>query len=84
MGELKEKKKSRKLPPEKQFLSRQQHDIIVLVRAGLKNKDIATAMGLSIKTTSTHLMRIYEKFGLDSSKNVYYLITKLEEMDKLL
>jgi DNA-binding CsgD family transcriptional regulator len=47
-------------------LSRKQRDIVLLVAQGLTNKEIANRMGISPATISSHLARIFRKYGVDS------------------
>lgn len=47
-------------------LSRREKDVLGLLAQGLKNKDIAENLNLSISTVRTHLHNIYEKFSVNS------------------
>jgi DNA-binding CsgD family transcriptional regulator len=64
-------------------LSKREQDVIMLLKAGNKSVDVARILDINQKTVSTYIMRTYLKFGIDKSKNIYYLITKLIELDKL-
>ena len=71
-----------KRTPENQYLSKQQMEIALCIKAGLKNKQISIALDIDQKTVSTHVRRIYDKFGVDRKKNVHYLVRRLEELGK--
>jgi DNA-binding NarL/FixJ family response regulator len=47
-------------------LSEREADVIRLIAQGYSNKEIATQLGLSIKTVETYKARAMEKLGLDS------------------
>ena len=78
-----EKRKSSKKLPKNQWLSKKEHDVITLIKAGYKNKQICEILSLNQRTVSTYVTKVYRKFDFDKTKNVYWLINKLEKMDKL-
>ena len=47
-------------------LSPREHEIAYLVGHGLPNKTIAATLGISSWTVSTHLRRMFAKFGVNS------------------
>lgn len=47
-------------------LSPREHEIAQMVRRGLPNKTIAANLGISSWTVSTHLRRMFTKFGVNS------------------
>src|SRR5829696_6051271 len=53
-------------PPGPESLTRQEGEILELVRAGLSNRAIAERLVLSVKTVEGHLTTIYGKFGVSS------------------
>jgi DNA-binding NarL/FixJ family response regulator len=52
-------------PPELD-LSEREADVVRLIAHGYSNKEIATQLGLSVKTVDTYKMRAMEKLGLHS------------------
>jgi DNA-binding NarL/FixJ family response regulator len=51
-------------------LTRQEGEIVELLRAGLSNREIAERLVLSVKTVEGHLTTIYGKLGLASRAQV--------------
>lgn len=47
-------------------LTEAERRVVGLVREGYSNKDIATRLGVSIRTVETHLSRVYTKVGVGS------------------
>jgi ATP/maltotriose-dependent transcriptional regulator MalT len=47
-------------------LSSRESEVLELVRAGLRNNEIATQLFISPKTVKTHLQNIYKKLGVSS------------------
>jgi DNA-binding NarL/FixJ family response regulator len=45
-------------------LTGREHEVMELVERGLKNKDIAVALGIRIGTVKIHLKHIFEKTGI--------------------
>lgn len=56
----------RELPPCFEGLSPREREVAGLVAAGLRNKDIGLALGISVATVKDHVHRILAKSGLDS------------------
>ena len=52
--------------PGPEVLTRQEGEVLELVRAGLSNRAIAERLVLSVKTVEGHLTTIYGKFGVSS------------------
>jgi two-component system, NarL family, response regulator LiaR len=50
--------------PEKKILSRREIDVLLLVKDGFKNPDIASYLGLSTKTVENHVRNILLKLGV--------------------
>jgi DNA-binding CsgD family transcriptional regulator len=49
-----------------ELLTRQEDEVVKLLRAGLTNREIAERLVLSVKTVEGHLTTIYGKFGVTS------------------
>ena len=64
-------------------LSMQEHCVVYLMSLGHKNKMIAAIIGINEKTVSTYVSRIKTKLCVDSSKNIYILITKAKALGYL-
>ena len=64
-------------------LSKREHDLAILLKAGLKSKDAAKELGLNQKTIGTYLDRIYKKCGVGKDRNLYYVIKKADELGLL-
>ncbi len=45
-------------------LSRRQVEILTLIAKGNSDKEIARELGLSTKTVSAHLQRVFDKFSI--------------------
>jgi DNA-binding CsgD family transcriptional regulator len=56
--------------PGPESLTRQEAEVLDLVRAGLSNRAIAERLVLSVKTVEGHLTTIYGKFGVTSRTQV--------------
>lgn len=54
-------------------LTPREHEVASLVAAGLRNKDIAIALGITVATVKDHVHRILEKTGVDSRTAVAVL-----------
>lgn len=52
-------------------LSRRETEAVTLLAQGLTNQEIATAMGLSVKTTETYRRRVQMKLGLTSRAGLF-------------
>ena len=55
-------------------LTRQEGEVLDLVRAGLSNRDIAERLVLSVKTVEGHLTTIYGKLGVASRAQALALL----------
>lgn len=51
-------------------LSPREREVAGLVAAGLRNRDIALALGIKVATVKDHVHRILHKSGLDSRAHV--------------
>ena len=60
-------------------LSPRQNEVLILLRKGMRHKEVGEALDLDIKTVSANVRRIYAKYGVDADKNLYYLINTLIE-----
>lgn len=58
------------IAPGPESLTRQEGEILELVRAGLSNRAIAERLFLSVKTVEGHLTTIYGKFGVTSRTQI--------------
>ena len=57
-------------------LTKREIEIVLLIGAGLKSKDIAEKLYLSCKTVSNHRLAIKEKLGFSDYESIKnYLIT---------
>ncbi len=53
-----------------------QFDLILLVVAGLSNKNISVKMNISDKTVENHLFNIYNKLGIDNKIQLFQIAQK--------
>lgn len=61
-------------------LTKQEYKVALLIEIGHKNKKISLLMGISEKTVSTYIIRIYKRIKLPSENNVYVLVNELNRM----
>ena len=47
-------------------LTEREHEVLALAATGMPNKNIATALGLSVRTVETHLSRVFHKLEVGS------------------
>lgn len=47
-------------------LTKREHAVLLWLRTGLSNKDIALALGISSRTVQKHLQRVYRHLGVSS------------------
>ena len=66
------------LAPGPESLTRQEAEILELVRAGLSNRAIAERLFLSVKTVEGHLTTIYGKFGVTSRTQILAALARSE------
>lgn len=64
-----------KAPPEGVKLSKRELEIARLVARGLGNEEVGAALGISRRTVSTHLSRIYGRLGVGSRVELARLLT---------
>jgi DNA-binding CsgD family transcriptional regulator len=64
--------------PGPESLTRQEGEILELVRAGLSNRAIAERLFLSVKTVEGHLTTIYGKFGVTSRTQILAVLAGSE------
>jgi DNA-binding CsgD family transcriptional regulator len=64
--------------PGPESLTRQEGEILELVRAGLSNRAIAERLVLSVKTVEGHLTTVYGKFGVTSRTQVLAALARTE------
>jgi len=55
-------------------LTAREQDVVRLVAAGARNREIAAELGISVRTVENHLRSVYEKLGVDSRAR---LLTRL-------
>lgn len=65
-------------PPGPESLTRQEGEVLELVRAGLSNRAIAERLVLSVKTVEGHLTTIYGKFGVTSRTQILAALARAE------
>lgn len=58
-------------------LSPREQQVLSMVAAGMLNKQIAAALGISIKTTKTHRGRVMQKLGLSSVSELVLIADRL-------
>ena len=68
--------------PGPESLTRQEGEILELVRAGLSNRAIAERLVLSVKTVEGHLTTIYGKFGVTSRTQIVAALAGLSRGDR--
>ncbi len=51
-------------------LSNREHEVFVRTAKGMKNKDIASELSLTVSTVETYKRRIVEKLGLESTHSI--------------
>jgi DNA-binding CsgD family transcriptional regulator len=72
----------RSLPrPGREALTRQEGEILELLRIGLSNRAIAERLVLSVKTVEGHLTTIYGKFGVTSRTQMVAVLAGTAETD---
>ena len=59
-------------------LTARELEVIVLVRRGCTNMDIAEELDLALATVKTHLLRIFEKLGVESRTGLCSVVAALE------
>jgi DNA-binding NarL/FixJ family response regulator len=64
--------------PGPETLTRQEGEVLELVRAGLSNRAIAERLVLSVKTVEGHLTTIYGKFGVTSRTQILAALARAE------
>lgn len=55
-------------------LTRAERELVVLLREGLSNKEIATQLGKSVRTVKTQLTSVYRKFSVRSRSRLLALL----------
>ena len=65
-GYLKGDSRSDKEEPARSRLTQREREIVQLLAEGKSNKEIATSLGISVKTAETHRANIMNKLGLHS------------------
>jgi DNA-binding NarL/FixJ family response regulator len=58
------------IPPSQTPLSPTQNEVLKLIAKGLSSKEIATEMGISVRTVENHRFRITEKLGLKGNNSL--------------
>ena len=57
-------------------LTRREREIIPLVCRGMKNKEIATTMGISVPTVKAILGRVFRKFNVSSRSQLQAVVSR--------
>jgi len=57
------------------LLSKREALVITCLSKGMKNIEISKIMGIQERTVGTFIRRVRDKVGIDSSKNIYTLVT---------
>jgi len=60
-------------------LTTREVEVTELVRCGCTNLDIAMQMGLALATVKTHLLRIFEKLGVENRTAMSSRIGRIED-----
>lgn len=62
----KPKTKTKRQMPHKRPLTKREAEIVRLISGGLRNKDVAKTLGISVKTVETHRVNIMNKLALQN------------------
>lgn len=62
----KAKTRIKKQTPHKRPLTKREAEIVRLISGGLRNKDVAKTLGISVKTVETHRVNIMNKLALQN------------------
>lgn len=62
----KPKTKMKRQMPHKRPLTKREAEIVRLISGGLRNKDVAKTLGISVKTVETHRVNIMNKLALQN------------------
>jgi len=62
-------------------LSKRELVVLELLKAGMKNREIAKEIEVNEKTVSTYILRVRKKLNVDKKYNVYYLVSKALELE---
>ncbi|MCJ7522850.1 MAG: LuxR C-terminal-related transcriptional regulator, partial [Dehalococcoidia bacterium] len=57
-------------------LSKRELDIVKLIARGLSNREIATGLGLSIRTVQGHIGQVFKKLGASSRTEALVRVLK--------
>ncbi|CAN5744971.1 hypothetical protein BH18ACI5_BH18ACI5_15850 [soil metagenome] len=71
----------RELPRLVEPLTRREHEVLVLLADGLRNRDIATRLAISEHTVKFHLAAIFGKLGASSRTEVVRKALRLGLID---
>lgn len=55
-------------------LTPREHEVLILLLRGMCNKDMASVLGLSVKTVETHRSRVLHKLGVESIAEFAHLL----------
>ncbi len=47
-------------------LTKRERDILLLIRLGKSNKEVADDLGLSVNTVKTHMRNLFQKLGVSN------------------
>lgn len=62
----KSKTRAKRQTPHKRPLTKREAEIVRLISGGLRNKDVAKTLGISVKTVETHRVNIMNKLALQN------------------
>ncbi|MDC4223560.1 MAG: response regulator transcription factor [Candidatus Manganitrophus sp.] len=62
----KPKTRTKRQPVHKRPLTKREAEVVRLISGGLRNKDVAKALGISVKTVETHRVNIMNKLSLQN------------------
>lgn len=63
-------------------LTKRQKDVVSELLKGLKNRDIAQALGISEQVVKNYLRKVYDKFGMDDRLSLIVMIRNNEYLEK--
>lgn len=76
-GAPKPKARMKRQPAHKRPLTKREEEIVRLISGGLRNKDVAKVLGISVKTVETHRVNIMNKLALQNlAQLIRYAVQK--------
>ncbi len=73
----KSKTRAKRQTPHKRSLTKREAEIVHLISGGLRNKEVAKTLGISVKTVETHRVNIMNKLALQNlAQLIRYAVQK--------